>query len=60
VLHRIRRLRQSNRWIFGTMLLSALLSLTASFVLSVDAIALAADPHGHWRATSTRCSAAAR
>lgn len=27
------------------MLLSALLSLTASFVLSVDAIALAADPH---------------
>lgn len=27
------------------MLISALLSLTASFVLSVDAVALAADPH---------------
>jgi uncharacterized membrane protein len=38
-------LRQSNRWIYATMLVSACLSLTASFVLSVDAIALAADPH---------------
>ncbi|MFT4294179.1 MAG: vitamin K epoxide reductase family protein [Micropruina sp.] len=43
-LHRLRRIRQSNGWIFTTMLISALLSLTASFVLSVDAIALAADP----------------
>ncbi len=41
----LRRLRQSNRWIYTTMLVSACLSLTASFVLSVDAIALAADPH---------------
>ncbi len=41
---RLRRLRQSNGWIFGTMLFSALLSLTASFVLSVDAVVLAADP----------------
>ena len=44
VLHRVRRVRQSNAWIFTTMLISALLSLTASFVLSVDAIVLAADP----------------
>ena len=41
---RFNDLRQSRRWIFGTMLLSALISLTASFVLSVDAIALARDP----------------
>lgn len=41
---RFHDLRQSRRWIFGTMLLSALISLTASFVLSVDAIALARDP----------------
>ena len=44
VLARVRRLRQANAWIFSTMLLSALLSLTASFVLSVDAVVLAADP----------------
>ena len=41
---RFHELRQSPRWIFGTMLLSALISLTASFELSVDAIALARDP----------------
>jgi len=41
---RFHELRQSRRWIFGTMLFSALVSLTASFVLSVDAIALARDP----------------
>lgn len=41
---RFHELRQSRRWIFGTMLFSALISLTASFVLSVDAIALAKDP----------------
>ena len=44
LLPRLRRLRQSDRWIYATMLVSALLSLTASFVLSVDAIILAADP----------------
>lgn len=44
LLPRLRGLRQSDRWIYTTMLLSALLSLTASFVLSVDAIILAADP----------------
>lgn len=45
LLTRLRGLRQSDRWIYSTMLVSALLSLTASFVLSVDAIILAADPH---------------
>jgi uncharacterized membrane protein len=44
LLPRLRGLRQSDRWIYTTMLVSALLSLTASFVLSVDAIILAADP----------------
>ncbi len=44
LLPRLRGLRQSDAWIYSTMLFSALLSLTASFVLSVDAIALAADP----------------
>ncbi|MCA0295404.1 MAG: vitamin K epoxide reductase family protein [Actinobacteria bacterium] len=44
VLGRFNRFRQTNRWIFATMLFSAALSLTASFVLSVDAIALAKDP----------------
>lgn len=43
-LARLRTVRHSNAWIFGTMLLSAGLSLTASFVLSVDALRLAADP----------------
>jgi uncharacterized membrane protein len=44
VLTRWHRLRHANAWIFGTMLVSACLSLIASFVLSVDALALAADP----------------
>jgi uncharacterized membrane protein len=43
-LTRLRDLRHSNGWIFGTMLFSACLSLIASFVLSVDALTLAADP----------------
>lgn len=41
----LRRIRHTDGWIFGTMLLSAVLSLVASFVLSVDAIELAADPN---------------
>jgi len=41
---RLHRLRQSDVWIFSTMLFSACLSLLASFVLSVDAISLARDP----------------
>ncbi|WP_240776736.1 vitamin K epoxide reductase family protein [Nonomuraea basaltis] len=44
VLPRLHALRHSNTWIFGTMLFSACLSLTASFVLSIDAVRLAADP----------------
>lgn len=38
---RVRAYRHTRQWIFGTMLVSALASLTASFVLSVDAIELA-------------------
>ncbi|MFN8074284.1 MAG: vitamin K epoxide reductase family protein [Kineosporiaceae bacterium] len=44
VLGRLRRIRHSNRYIFITMLISSCISLTASFVLSVDALALAKDP----------------
>lgn len=44
VLARLRDLRHANAWIYGTMLVSACLSLIASFVLSVDAVRLAADP----------------
>lgn len=43
-LTRLRAVRHSNGWIYGTMLFSACLSLLASFVLSVDAVRLAADP----------------
>lgn len=38
--HKDRNLRD-NRWIFGSMLVGALLSLLASFVLSVEAVQLA-------------------
>jgi uncharacterized membrane protein len=44
LIDRFHTVRQSNRWIFTTMLVSACLSLLASFVLSVDAIDLARDP----------------
>ncbi|GAA2184066.1 vitamin K epoxide reductase family protein [Brooklawnia cerclae] len=44
LLDRIHRFRQSDGWIFGYMLFSSLVSLTASFVLSVDAIELAKNP----------------
>ncbi|WP_324653424.1 vitamin K epoxide reductase family protein [Georgenia sp. H159] len=40
----LRRIRHTDGWIFGTMLLSACISLFASFVLATDAIELAADP----------------
>lgn len=36
---------RDNRWIFTSMLIGALLSLTAAFVLSVEAIHLAKDPN---------------
>ena len=38
------RIRHDNRFIFSTMLLSACVSLLASFVLSVDALLLAENP----------------
>jgi uncharacterized membrane protein len=47
LLIRIRRVRHANAWIFGTMLVSACLSLTASFVLSIDALRLATDPNAN-------------
>jgi uncharacterized membrane protein len=37
-------IRHRNGWIFGTMLVSSVLSLLASFVLAIDAVELAADP----------------
>ncbi|MEQ4305279.1 vitamin K epoxide reductase family protein [Plantactinospora sp. B6F1] len=40
----LHRVRHTDAWIFGTMLLSSVLSLIASFVLAVDAVKLAADP----------------
>src|SRR5450756_105784 len=43
-LERAHTVRQSNVWIYTTMMLSACVSLLASFVLSVDAIALAKNP----------------
>ena len=36
--------RHSDRWLYGTMLVSALVGLTAAMVLSVDAVELAAHP----------------
>jgi uncharacterized membrane protein len=47
LVDRVHTIRQSNKWIYTTMLVSACLSLLASFVLSVDAIALAKDPHAN-------------
>ncbi|HYN92634.1 MAG TPA: vitamin K epoxide reductase family protein [Pilimelia sp.] len=44
LLSTLDRVRNADAWIFGTMLLSSVLSLLASFVLSVDALRLAADP----------------
>lgn len=41
--HKDRNLRD-DRWIFGSMLVGALLSLLASFVLSIEAVQLAANP----------------
>lgn len=41
---RVHRFRQSDGWIFSYMLFSSVLSLIASFVLSIDAIELAKNP----------------
>ena len=43
-LRRVRQVRHADGWIFGTMLVSACLSLAASLVLAADAVTLAADP----------------
>ncbi|MCE1173887.1 MAG: vitamin K epoxide reductase family protein [Propionibacteriales bacterium] len=45
VLDRFHRFRQSDSWLYAVMMIAAGASLVASFVLSVDAITLAADPH---------------
>jgi uncharacterized membrane protein len=44
LLARLHVMRHADAWIYGTMLISACLSLIASFVLSIDAVQLAADP----------------
>ena len=44
LVERVHRFRQSDTWIFSYMLFSSVLSLVASFVLSVDAIELARNP----------------
>jgi uncharacterized membrane protein len=41
------RIRHANAWIFGTMLFSSCLSLIASFVLSIEAVHLAANPNAN-------------
>ena len=41
---RLYNFRQTDAWIFSTMLVSACLSLVASFVLSTNAVRLAANP----------------
>ncbi len=43
MLDRLHRLRQTDAWLYWVIMLAAGASLVASFVLSVDAIALAAD-----------------
>lgn len=44
IVERLDRWRQMDAWIFSTMLVSACLSLLASFVLSANAVKLAANP----------------
>ncbi len=44
LIERAHTFRRSNVWIYSTMLVSACLSLVASFVLSVEAITLAKNP----------------
>lgn len=45
LLGQLNRIRHANAWIFSTMLISSCLSLIASFVLSVEAVTLAANPN---------------
>jgi uncharacterized membrane protein len=44
LLARLNRIRHANAWIYTTMLVSSCLSLIASFVLSKEAVTLAANP----------------
>jgi uncharacterized membrane protein len=44
LLTRLNRIRHANAWIYSTMLVSSCLSLIASFVLSKEAVTLAANP----------------
>lgn len=45
LLARMHRIRHANAWLFGTMLASSCVSLFASFVLSIEAVRLAANPN---------------
>ena len=45
LLARLNRIRHANVWIYSTMLVSSCLSLIASFVLSKEAVTLAANPN---------------
>jgi len=45
LLARLNRIRHANAWIYSTMLVSSCLSLIASFVLSKEAVTLAANPN---------------
>jgi uncharacterized membrane protein len=47
LLGRLHQVRHANAWIFSTMLVSSCLSLIASFVLSVEALTLAANPNAN-------------
>ncbi len=47
LLGRMHRIRHANAWLFGTMLVSSCLSLFASFVLSIEAVRLAANPNAN-------------
>lgn len=44
LLATLNRVRHANGWLYATMLVSSCLSLAASFVLSIEAVRLAADP----------------
>jgi len=47
LLARLNRIRHTNAWIYSTMLASSCLSLIASFVLSKEAVTLAANPNAN-------------
>lgn len=45
LIERFNHFRQTNTWIFWTMLISSCISLTASLVLSIDAVRIAGHPN---------------